>query len=277
VDRASLANVVPEASTPAQQLARVTMTGGKPVIGDDGATESDTSRKLLAFLKQAELESKSSQLQHIRNPKRNPAVALSWSANLVDLIQLVKKKNPVRRFLMTDAKTNKVNHIITLSDLVHFCCTHVGELCFGHVMDRPIEELGLVDHKAKPVLCVTNQQAGYDAFKMMVEHNITGCGVTDAASGKLIGCVSQSDLVEVGFSLHGIQRLFAPLSAYLGMRKARETKKAAPLFSVKASATLQHVLEQMDSHHIHRVFVTTDDDFPVGVVSQSDAIRALLS
>ena len=125
------------------------------------------------------------------------------------------------------------------------------------------------------------------ALKTMAKHGISGCPVT--SRGKLVGILSQSDVVALVDVHAGIQRGTAPLllaslltQKYDGLKPALRAVLKAPVrkhmqqdvITVDADADVYDAVKLMNKHNIERLPVI-DGDRLVGIVSKTDVARLL--
>jgi CBS domain-containing protein len=106
-----------------------------------------------------------------------------------------------------------------------------------------------------------------DAVELMAHNQVTGLPVVDAG-GRLIGVISQTDLIRLR-TTHHLWEHWAGLSVRHLM--------TAPAQTIHGSATLVAAADKMERRHVHRLVVVADDDpaRPIGVISTSDLVRAM--
>lgn len=101
--------------------------------------------------------------------------------------------------------------------------------------------------------------------RVLADYDIGGLPVVDA-SGRLVGVVSQSDLLRLRTSSSASvdwPRLFA------------RDVMTQPAMTIRSSASLEEAAQRMAEHHVHRLVVVGDDtEIALGVISDSDLIRA---
>jgi CBS domain-containing protein len=126
-----------------------------------------------------------------------------------------------------------------------------------------------------------------DVARLLLDHRISAVPVVDAA-GKLVGIVSEGDLVRRGevvrnekqsWWLEAIaegERIAPELLAYLrsGDRPVRNLM-TPEVVTVEEATPLPEVARLLDQHSIKRVPVLRDERI-VGIVSRADLIKALM-
>jgi CBS domain-containing protein len=106
-----------------------------------------------------------------------------------------------------------------------------------------------------------------DAARLIEENEISGLPVVDA-DGVLIGVVSQTDLVRA----RATEYLW---SRWPGLRVRHLMH--APALTADVATSLQEAAQIMERAHVHRLVVVAEDQLtPIGVVSTSDLVRAIV-
>jgi len=106
------------------------------------------------------------------------------------------------------------------------------------------------------------------AAALLQQHRIHGLPVVDE-EGALVGVVSETDMLRARTTEH-------LWSAWRGL-KVRHLM-TAPALTVDADATLEHAAARMEQNQVHRlVVVGPDGASPIGIISTSDIVRAMVS
>jgi CBS domain-containing protein len=101
---------------------------------------------------------------------------------------------------------------------------------------------------------------------MLKTYRISGLPVVE--NGEVVGVISQTDLLNA--------RSSELIGANWERVKVRHLM-SRPAVTVHLATTIRRAARLMlDDEHIHRVVVVDADDAPVGVLSTSDLLRALL-
>lgn len=105
------------------------------------------------------------------------------------------------------------------------------------------------------------------AEQLMSERAVTGLPVVDR-SGRLQGVLSQTDIVRAHASGQ-------PLASWPGL--AVRHLMTSPALTIRLDESLLTAARMMEQHHIHRlVVVAPDGQHPVGVISTTDLVHALV-
>ncbi|MGZ8563262.1 MAG: CBS domain-containing protein [Candidatus Limnocylindria bacterium] len=105
------------------------------------------------------------------------------------------------------------------------------------------------------------------AEQLMSERAITGLPVVDRI-GRLKGVLSQTDIVRAHASGQ-------PLASWPGL--AVRHLMTSPALTIRLDESLLAAARMMEQHHVHRlVVVAPDGQHPVGVISTTDLVHALV-
>lgn len=105
------------------------------------------------------------------------------------------------------------------------------------------------------------------AEQVMSERAITGLPVVDRI-GRLKGVLSQTDIVRAHASGQ-------PLASWPGL--AVRHLMTSPALTIRLDESLLTAARMMEQHHIHRlVVVAPDGEHPIGVISTTDLVHALV-
>ncbi len=146
----------------------------------------------------------------------------------------------------------------------------------------------VADIMTKELITVKKEKTVRELAELFVTHRISSLPVTDE-KGKLIGIVTESDLVEQSKSLHlpTVISLFDWV-IYLETEKSleKELQKMGgrtvediyqpELVSIKSGASLSEAADLMSNRHINSIPVLDDGNL-VGIVARIDIIRTLLA
>ena len=107
-----------------------------------------------------------------------------------------------------------------------------------------------------------------EAARLLDHHHVHGLPVVDE-SGALVGVVSQTDMLRARTSEH----LWA---SWRGLQVRH--LMSAPALTVAADASLTEAATKMEENQVHRLVVVGDDGVsPIGIVSTSDLVRAMVA
>jgi CBS domain-containing protein len=106
-----------------------------------------------------------------------------------------------------------------------------------------------------------------EAAQLMAQYRVDGLPVVDPA-GSLVGVISQTDLLRA----RATEYLWANWS---GLRVKH--LMTSPALTIHRDQPLTVAARKMERHRVHRLVVVADDDetVPIGVLSNSDLVRAM--
>jgi CBS domain-containing protein len=105
------------------------------------------------------------------------------------------------------------------------------------------------------------------AARLLEENEISGVPVVDE-NGALVGVLSESDLVRARATEHLWSRWPG-----LSVRHLMHT----PVLTADRTMSLEEAAVMMERAHVHRLVVVGDDQqTPVGIISTSDIVRAMV-
>jgi CBS domain-containing protein len=103
------------------------------------------------------------------------------------------------------------------------------------------------------------------AQQLINRHSVSGLPVVDAG-GRLVGVISQTDLVRV----HADEALRIQWTA---LRVS--AVMSSPALTIDSTATVSEAAGAMERHHVHRLVVVDAQRRPTGVLSTLDLVRGL--
>ena len=122
--------------------------------------------------------------------------------------------------------------------------------------------------------------------RLMVEHGLPGVPVV--ADGEIVGIVTEADLIarEADVTVPTVVPLLDALFVADGGRRFEDDLRhvlaltagdlmTAPVYNIKASATLAQVATLMIEQRVNPVPVVDDDLSLVGIVSRADLVRVI--
>jgi 5'-AMP-activated protein kinase regulatory gamma subunit len=204
--------------------------------------------------------------------RRNPFNPVKGGYSLLYAIEALARERSLHRVPVVDDE-RKLMNLITQSQVVRFLQQNMHLL--GDKRSTPVNEIHGVMHD---VYCINMHQRAIDAFHQMVDKEVTGVAIVDD-TGKLRGNLSLRDLKAMSTDGRFFWRLYQTVDNYLTKLK-RETKEGGRpkrVQTCKATHTLEHAINLLADHSIHRVFVVDDAKKPIGVITLKDVLVELLS
>jgi CBS domain-containing protein len=206
--------------------------------------------------------------------KLNNCVTLKEHSTFKDVLKVLSKHGTRRVPMLARGGYFDVKHkrplarFLTQTDVIRFVATN--ENVFGASLDVSVG--GCVG--TYPAYCVYSTVKTIDAFQEMIERGVSAVGVCDPSS-QLIGNLSVRDIVNIIHSTPSFS-FTSTVGEFIAMEQLPENRPEHALTCHKGDS-VRSVLETMNTHGIHRVYVIDEDDFPSGVISLTDLCRFLLT
>ncbi|GAB5360564.1 hypothetical protein AAMO2058_000638700, partial [Amorphochlora amoebiformis] len=183
---------------------------------------------------------------------------------------------PIHRVALLDG--TEATSIVTQSDVVKYLHQHKKEM--GKKLETKIEDLAM--YTPNKVVCVTSDMTAMEAFHIMFNKNLSCVGITND-DGVLIGNLSASDLR--GLDAGRFSSLFMSVGDFLRIAKALSRPFATVLKSklndlrtitVPIGSTFESLLDLLVKNRVHRAYVVDKKFMPVGLITLSDVLAALI-
>jgi CBS domain-containing protein len=169
-----------------------------------------------------------------------------------------------RRVLVIDQATDRPIGMLSPTDVIRWVLEHQKH-CPAEILAKPVSDL-----KCSTIAITAKQNEPMsEALRKFVGEGKSGIGVTDD-HGRLVGNLSLADLrCLTPENAHTLLRL--NVGAFLS--ETRKVPKEA--VTCRPSTSLLETMRLLQRNHIHRVFVTDEQEKPLYVFSSSDVIRNL--
>lgn len=206
--------------------------------------------------------------------KRNPFFPIHSGFSVFAAIEALAKEKQLHRVPIIDADRKLVT-VVTQSQIVKMIAQNLELI--GERRHLPVSKMNRFLEK---VFAVHEDSVAMDAFRMMVEHEVSGVAVIDN-DGKLTGTVSVRDLKAVSVDTRMFWRLYQTMKNFLlkVRRESNETGGDRPrsVVTVKSTDTLESVVRKLAENDIHRIFIVDDNKKPIGVISFKDVLYEIIS
>jgi len=197
------------------------------------------------------------------------SLAISEDAKLQQVVTLFQTKHPLspHRIALSNPD-HRLTNIVSQSDLIAFANAHRS--CLGAMVHCTVEEL----HLYHTCITVRASASFADALAALSHNRVSGIGVIDEM-GALVSNFSASDLRSIQPTVFA--NLCWSISDYLekGTAQASQSSRNLRLVTCFCHSTLEEVLSHVVSHRVHRVYVVTETNKPVGVISLRDLLQLL--
>jgi len=208
--------------------------------------------------------------------RRNPFFPIHSGFSLFSAIEAMAKERGLHRLpIIENDENRKLITMITQSHVIKLIAQNVDLL--GARKNMPVSETTRFD---EPVYTVHEDSVAMEAFKMMIEKEVSGLAVVDN-DGKITGTISIRDLKALQVDGRMFWRLFQTVKNYLlKIRKENNElggDRPRSVITVKGNETLENVIKKLSEHNIHRIFIVDDHKKPVGVISLKDVLYEIIS
>lgn len=127
-----------------------------------------------------------------------------------------------------------------------------------------------------PVLCVPADLPAIGAFALMHNTDISGVGVTDPSTAKLVAHLTVADL-RCLTSASDFDLLRLPALKFFAQQRqecsTEEPTHQSPVVTVRPGDTVLHLMRALVDGKAHRAYVIDETGVPVGVVTLTDLLR----
>jgi len=206
--------------------------------------------------------------------RRNPFFPIHSGFTFFSAVETLAREKGLHRVPIIDQERNLIT-IITQSQILQILARNMDIL--GEKKNKPVHQ---TTSYFEEVVSVNEESTAFEAFKIMVEKDISGLAVIDK-EGKLVAAISLKDLKSMSTDTRLFWRLYQTVHNFLlkVRKESNETGGDRPrtVVTVKPQDTLETVIKKLQEHKIHRVFIVDEHKKPVGVISLKDLLREIIS
>jgi len=190
--------------------------------------------------------------------KRNPFHPIDSGSSLLTAVEVLAKG--VHRVPIIEGE--KLVNIVTQSSVINWI--KQNEEKFSK-KDLLVAEM---DNAFKYVMSVFDIERAIDAFRLMRLARTPGLAIVNE-NEEIVGNISARDLKKISGDAKFFHRIFSNVLVF-------EDRRRLPIITVKVENTLMDVINLLEKHHIHRVYIVDDINRPIGVISLTDILAAIL-
>eukprot|EP01095_Lingulamoeba_sp_RSL-Kostka_P017788 TRINITY_DN9475_c0_g1_i1.p1 TRINITY_DN9475_c0_g1~~TRINITY_DN9475_c0_g1_i1.p1 ORF type:complete len:311 (-),score=109.88 TRINITY_DN9475_c0_g1_i1:29-961(-) len=173
----------------------------------------------------------------------------------------------VHRVPLFCSETNEIKHSLSQSDVIKFLEEHIKRGGNKLMADITAIQMGMIKEN---VISCNESDSVLDCVSKFPENGISALAVV-SDEGKLVGnfsasdlkCLSQESFPDLLLSVHDFLEKHSPNSLN-------------PVV-VKSDATLENIIAEVTSNHIHRVFILNNDYLPIGICALTDILNFITS
>jgi predicted transcriptional regulator len=200
----------------------------------------------------------------IHSKVRSPFVAVKVGYSLSFACELIGRESCRRVAIINEDK--KLLSLITETQLLHFIEKHESQL--GNILTKKVDNI-----KTREVFTILHTELAMRGFQEMVDKKVQGLAVVDEV-GKLVGCLSLTDLKVISHDGRLFFRLFKPIKDFLGVLEADRPRK---VITCGVDHTMKDVMKALSLNRIHQIYVVNDQHVPLGTITTSDFILEVIS
>jgi predicted transcriptional regulator len=206
-----------------------------------------------------------SELVH-RPPKREVHLGFSLFHSIEQMIRGNQKY-----MAMVDWNDRPIG-VLTQSMIIRYINNNLG-MMNGSVTKTPLWQI----RNYTNVISVRETETAISAFRLMALRSVAGIAVVDV-NDRVVDCISVSDLRGLNPHFPNFWKL------YESVRDFKKSVRTAYPFSVPLSAitvrrdeTFGDVVRKMATQRIHRVFVVSDNDRLLDIITQTDVLDFVMN
>jgi CBS domain-containing protein len=202
---------------------------------------------------------------------RNPFFPVNSGYSLFAALEAMARERGLHRVPVID-ENRKLITIVTQSQMVEILAKNLDI-----IGDKKNKTVNLTENYFEEVISVLDDSIAMDAFKLMVERNVSGLAVVDK-EGKLVGNISLRDLKAMSTDARLFWRLFQTVHNFLlKIRHEDSGDRPRTIVTVKPTDTLETVIKKLAENRIHRVFIVDESKKPQGVISLKDILKEIIT
>jgi len=210
----------------------------------------------------------------MRHPltKRNPFHPVPKGYTLFSAIEALAREPALHRVPVIDSEFKLIT-VITQSQIIQTLVKNLDIL--GEKRNKPVHQ---TEKYLEPVVTVVEDTPSIEAFKTMVEKNVSGLAVTNH-DGVLTGVLSLKDLKAMSTDARLFWKLYQPVKNCIlkVTQDDKEHERPRKLVTVMGTDTLETVVRKLAENHIHRVFIVDHAGKPDGVITLKDVLYELIN
>jgi len=214
----------------------------------------------------------------------DPVIMLAENKNLKDVIDALATKQARRAIIHESSESAPIKGMLSQGQLLRYMYEHRANTLKSDFWDTKISDYAdLADRKN--VITVNLSTKVCDAFRQMRDWGVSAIGVVDdvpekgktGAVAKLVGNISATDVKLLGYDLRYFKALGFSTNEYLGAVMPKD-HASGEVVCVKEGGndTMGDIIGKLVENHIHRLYVIDNEGKPVGVISMTDILLALV-
>jgi len=200
--------------------------------------------------------------------KMNPMVPLREKDSLGEALKIFESTGTHRVPVLSGDSVADINGVLTQIDVISYLASNLSSL--GDAGKKTLQEHNV---KLNKVISVEIGARAFEAFQLMSKNRITGVAVLNH-DGTLFSNLSMKDIKEVKPEELLVWMNKSALEL-IQMIRCKQIDVAVPVFSCHLHNTLEQVIAKLNVLRVHRLFITDDQNKPIGVLTLGDIFRLI--
>lgn len=196
--------------------------------------------------------------------QRNPFIPLEKDITIMKAIELMGEKRIQRIPIM---ENEKIVNILSQSTMIEWLEKNKSL----YDCSKTIGELGLGIHQ---VYSVELSQKAIEAFTLMAEHQVSAVALLDE-DGTLFSNLSSKDLKAMEGKVL-FEMLYKTTLEFAAASRSKEVKAFSTAITCHPEDSLEKVIGKLAATKIHRIYIIDDQRKPIGILTLSDILKAIL-
>ncbi|XP_048135065.1 SNF1-related protein kinase regulatory subunit gamma-1-like isoform X1 [Rhodamnia argentea] len=247
--------------------------------GRDASTAADNlGQDFYRVILQEEPFKSTSVKSIIKSYRWAPFIPVAEDSSMLSVLLLLSKYR-LRSVPVIESGKPNIQNFITQSAVIQGLEGCRGRDWFDCISEIAIGELGLPFMSRDEVISVQSDELILEAFKRMRENRIGGVPVVAGPKKKIVGNISIRDISHLLLK-HQLFSNFRHLTVMDFMStiisRTQEPGKVIPPITCKPVSTLGSVIHSLASKSVHRIYVVSDEEEVVGVITLRDVISCFI-
>ncbi|KAG8432255.1 hypothetical protein GDO86_016771 [Hymenochirus boettgeri] len=177
-------------------------------------------------------------------------------------------KNKIHRLPVMDPVSGNILHILTHKRLLKFLRLFGDTLPRPHFLHRTIKELGIGTFRN--IAVVQDTSSVYNALEIFVDRRVSALPVVNDY-GQVVGLYSRFDVIHLA-----AQKLYNNLDISVGAALRLRSVCIEGVLMCFPHESLELIIDRIVREQVHRLVLVDEEHRPLGIVSLSDILQALV-
>eukprot|EP01080_Neovahlkampfia_damariscottae_P012638 gene12638-6542_t len=202
--------------------------------------------------------------------KRNPFIPVRRDYSLYFAFELLAREEHMHRIPVINNEKVLVN-LISQTQLVEYINENIQKV--GTISAKPVK---LFKDSMKKVYTIPENKLAMEAFVRMKTHNVTGIAVVNNKH-EITGVLTLKDLKIIANDDKLFQKLYLNVTNFIKELEKKDKKRPRSPVVCDGKTTLEEVVKTLCDKHVHRLFITNEENKPIGVVGLKEVLYEIIS